>query len=160
MYSKILLPLDGSTLAEQAIPHAVDVARTMDAAIVVLTVIDTSMTALESIAIASDPATGSGLSATVGADARIAQAREDAKRQLDEAKRRLADLGISDVTTEIVDGPAGETIVDRADDLGCDLVVMATHGRSGLKRAVLGSVADYVLRNTPEAAVLVIAPRD
>lgn len=160
MYKRVLLPLDGSKLAHQAIPHAVDIARSMGAGIVLLRVLDGSgPSALESLAMATDPATGAGLAASARADLRMAAERAEAEQELADAMQEVAQGGL-DIVTEIAEGSAGETIVRLADELGCDLVVIASHGRSGLTRSVLGSVADHVVRHTPHAAVLVIAPDD
>ena len=62
------------------------------------------------------------------------------------------------VETRIVDGLAGEEIVRFAGDERCDVVVMATHGRSGLRRAVLGSVAEHVVRHLESVPVMLVHP--
>ena len=62
------------------------------------------------------------------------------------------------MTTRIVEGPPGPTIVEEVHENSCDLIVMATHGRSGIRRAVLGSVADYVVGNATDVQVLLVRP--
>jgi nucleotide-binding universal stress UspA family protein len=64
------------------------------------------------------------------------------------------------VGTLVVQGEPGSAIVSVAARLGCDLIVMSTHGLSGLKRAVLGSVADHVIRHAPDIAVLLCPNED
>ena len=61
----------------------------------------------------------------------------------------------SKVSIEVAEGVPGDAVVEAAQRLGCDLVIMATHGRSGLGRAVLGSVADHVVRHVHSAVLLV-----
>ena len=77
-----------------------------------------------------------------------------------EQVRRIAHLArieTSDAEVESTLGEAGEAIVEFADDNDVDLIAIATHGRSGPGRVVLGSVADYVIRNT-RLPVLLIRP--
>ena len=61
------------------------------------------------------------------------------------------------VSTLVVEGDAGTAIVDTAQREACDVIVMATHGRSGIVRALLGSVADHVVRHA-DCAVLLCRP--
>ncbi len=65
--------------------------------------------------------------------------------------------GIATVSTVARSGKPGRAIVKLAAEEGCDAIVMSTHGRTGLRRAMLGSVADYVVSNA-DAAVLLIRP--
>ena len=64
------------------------------------------------------------------------------------------------VRTAIIEGHAGTAIVDAAIAEHADVIVMATHGRGGLGRAFLGSVADHVVRHSPCPVLLVRPPRD
>jgi nucleotide-binding universal stress UspA family protein len=66
----------------------------------------------------------------------------------------LRSSGLS-VDTEQVDGAPAEVIVQRARDLGAGLIMMTTHGRSGLRRVLLGSVAEAVLHDAPCPVLLV-----
>ena len=63
------------------------------------------------------------------------------------------------MTSNVLRGNPYELIRAEAAAVDADLIVIASHGRSGLGRAVTGSVADHVIRETPESAVLVIRPR-
>jgi len=72
---------------------------------------------------------------------------------------RLSDAGVENVTWSVVRGNPFELVAEEAESVGADLIVIASHGRSGLGRAVTGSVADHVIRETPHAAVLVIRPQ-
>jgi nucleotide-binding universal stress UspA family protein len=67
---------------------------------------------------------------------------------LSEVTGQLAAAGVDAVGALLLkDNDAGEAIVDASVRLGCDLIVMSTHGITGVRRAVLGSVADHVVRN-------------
>ena len=78
---------------------------------------------------------------------------------LDSVATRLREAGVNTVTSNVLRGNPYELIRAEAAAVDADLIVIASHGRSGLGRAVTGSVADHVIRETPESAVLVIRPR-
>lgn len=75
-------------------------------------------------------------------------ARAEMEEQITAVAREIGD-GAVEVTTEVAEGHPAEVIVDRAAELGVDLVAMGTHGRSGLQRFVLGSVARRVVQHAP-----------
>jgi nucleotide-binding universal stress UspA family protein len=81
-------------------------------------------------------------------------ARTKAHADLDRAANRLRRAGL-DVSEQVLDGQAAEAIVARAEPTG--LIVMTSHGRGGLKRWLLGSVAEKLVREAPVPAVLVPA---
>lgn len=126
---KILVPLDGSTLAEAALPTACDFAARDGSTISLLR-------AAEAMTLGGDPV-----------DAQVTAIRE-AEEYLAAVVRRLADKGVRGVDTHVWYGPAAAAIVEAADVQKANLIVMSTHGRSGLGRLVLGSVAESVLRGT------------
>lgn len=127
MVKRILLPLDGSRLAEQVLPHASLLAGAYGAELVLLMATDSSL-----------------------------RIRKPAPRYLDELAARCAREGVS-AACVVRPGPAAETVAAYAADQGIDLIAMSTRGRSGLKRMVLGSVTDRVVRLT-HLPVLVIRP--
>jgi nucleotide-binding universal stress UspA family protein len=145
MYNKILLPDDGSPLGREAIPHVIALASAGRGGVLVLRV---------SHAAGEDPhALGSDTWFTLvrsGADA-VAAAGEhvEADPPLLDVVAMLVQAGIAAVGTLVVksDDP-GAAIVEVSDRLGCDLVVMSTHGLSGVRRALLGSVSDHVSRHS------------
>ncbi len=159
MYRKILLTLDGSELSETAIPHAVSVAKAAGTPLVLLQVVDSVAHIMAQATPAGFDLGGGAMTAQVAEEAVAAQ-RQGAQEFLDAAKAKIEAEGVASVSVEIVEGSAGDAIVDAAERLGCDLIVMATHGRSGLGRVLLGSVADHVVRNSPNAAVLLVRPRE
>jgi nucleotide-binding universal stress UspA family protein len=75
------------------------------------------------------------------------------KRLRDDVDRDMAALAASlagiELSTKVLDGPPAPTIVAAAKDLGCDLIVMGTHGHSGIAHLLLGSVAERVVRTAP-----------
>ncbi|MDA1146257.1 MAG: universal stress protein [Chloroflexi bacterium] len=155
MYSKILVPLDSSELAEQALPHVIANAVAHRSAVHLLQVIDPAdMTSpilrrtLEMLANVGEP----DRSETLGAW------EASAREYLESVAERLRDAGVGTVTSSVVRGNPFELVAQEAEAVGAELIVIASHGRSGLGRAVTGSVADHVIRETPNAAVLVIRP--
>lgn len=148
-----MLPLDSSELAEAAIPHAESIAVSSGAAVHLVHVIDRAdlrapilRETLERIGNLEEPDRSAAVDAM----------REAVTRYLDAVADRLHDAGVEEVTIAVIDGNPYSEIADEAQRSESDLVVIASHGRSGLGRALLGSVADHVIRNTPDAAVLVV----
>ena len=157
MFSKILLPLDGSDLSAKAIEHAKALAKGVNAPIVLLQVVDSEAQLIsQASGIAIEPMAMGEV--TVGAAREAVKAQRAAAQQnLEAVKAALAAEGIVAETT-IREGQAGDEIVAAVEECGCDVVVIATHGRTGFRRAILGSVADHVARHTPTASVLLIKP--
>ena len=137
---KILVPLDGSTLAESAIAKAVEVAG------------DRSVTLL--LLRAAEVHTLPGMDPT---EAQVEVVRE-AEEYLATVAAGLKRQGIKGVETSVWYGPAAAAIVDAARLRKADMIVMSTHGRSGLGRLILGSVAESVLHGTTTPILLLRAP--
>ena len=133
----ILVPLDGSPLGELALTPAVDLARDKGARLILLR-------AAEAHTLVADPT-----------EAQVAAVRE-AEDYLAAVRARVA-AAITEVETSVWYGPPAEAIVEAARYRGADLIVMSSHGRSGLGRLVLGSVAEMVLRATPTPILLIRA---
>lgn len=129
MYKRILVPQDGSALAEEALPHALEIGRCMNSRIWLLQVI---------------LAYPSGADVFYTAET-LKQAEETALRYLDDAAARL-NYDRRSITVQVLVGPVAENIIDFANETDIDLIVMSTHGFSGLSRWIYGSVADKVLR--------------
>ena len=154
VYRKILLTLDGSDVAREAVPHARELARALHSEVTLLQGVDSVAHLLAQTA-TIEPIAAGGVTADVAEEAVAAQ-RVAAQEYLASVEQELRDAGIEAVGSAIREGRATEEIEAAVQELGCDLVVMATHGRSGLRRAVLGSVADHVVRHTPGAPVLLV----
>lgn len=160
MYKKILLPLDGSELSHQAIPHAIAVATGIDAEVALIQVIDSVVQIIsETIPPTIEPIPSGELTVEI-AESAVAAQREAAQANLDAVTAQIVAGGIeaARITTEVAEGNASQSIENAVERLSSDLVIIATHGRSGIKRLLLGSVADHIARNTPTAAVLLIRP--
>ena len=132
-FKKILVPTDFSECAEEAATAAVDLAERFGAAV---TLLHAHMPPVASVA--------DGGAFIPGPDA-LAQLAEDARKSLEALKARLARHGVS-IDSVSTYGPNSDTIVRYAREGGYDLIVMGTHGRTGLKHLVLGSVAERVVR--------------
>ena len=160
MYSKILLTLDGSDVSQQAIPHAVTLAKQTGAEVVLLQVIDSEAQMLMRAAGATiEPIAVGQVTADIAHEAVVAE-REEAQTNLDGVKAAMQAQGVSNVTTVIREGYPGDEIVAAADESKADVVVIATHGRSGIGRVILGSVADHVVRHAGQASVLLVRARE
>jgi nucleotide-binding universal stress UspA family protein len=136
---KILVALDGSTLAEAAMWTALDLAEKNGASISLLRAAEAYV--------------------RPGADTVEAQvmAIREAEEYLAAVVRRLADRGCRRVETHVWYGPAAAAIVEAATVQKADMIVMSTHGRTGLGRLILGSVAESVLRGTTVPILIVRA---
>lgn len=142
MYRKILVPLDGSKLAESALPHAESLASAYRAGLVLFHVVQPPvMTGRESTELMLMQESMESL-------------KESAEIYLDGLKGVLREKKI-DVEAHIGFGPVVRQIVEAADLYKADLVVIASHGRSGLGRVFFGSVASGVL-NRIEHPLMVI----
>jgi nucleotide-binding universal stress UspA family protein len=129
---QILCPTDFSPTARRAVEHAVDLARTFGAQVVLLNVLPEFTYPLRSF----------------GMVASFPNLREELhKRAAEEleAVRKTVDPAIK-VRTELRDGPAHVQILATADEIKADLIVIGTHGHTGLKHVVLGSTAERVVR--------------
>lgn len=144
-YKHILVPLDGSELAETALDDAVSVAESSHADITLLQVIPTIEEVL-----------GSGTDHPIYIDEQWASKRANAVDYLNKVHKQLHCKEV-EVHPAVEMGSAAEIIIDYAHDHPVDLIVMATHGRSGLKRWVYGSVADKVLRGADVPVLLIRA---
>lgn len=137
--SKILVPLDGSALAESAIAKAMDLAGGKSTLMLLR---------------AAEAHTLPGVDPT---EAQVEVVRE-AEEYLASVAARLKEQGIDSVETSVWYGPAASAIVDAARLRKADLIVMSTHGRSGLGRLILGSVAESVLRGSTTPILLLRVP--
>lgn len=135
MYKRVLVPLDGSRVAEAVLPFIKEIAGSLDMEIVLLRVV--SLTSEEVIGIAPKFAldTPAGL-------------RQDAQRYLEPRVEEFEARGVR-ASARVAVGEAASEIVAAARQVGADLIAMTTHGRSGLGRLLFGSVAESVLRAAP-----------
>ena len=133
MLKKILVPVDGSTFGEYALPTALELSRQADADI--------------RLAMVNQPA---GL---MGGWEEAFQSTHITYLESLEAK--VAEVAASPVSTALLDGDVPDALCQEAIRSDSDLIVMSTHGRGGLTRMWLGSVADAVVRQSSTPVLLV-----
>lgn len=144
--STVIVPLDGSALAEQALPHVADLAKALD-----LQVLLVRMT---------QPLTSYDVGQEGGyypADL-LEQLEQDARDYLKSQAEALQKLGLKKVSVREIFGYPANAVIDLAQKTPRSFVAMTTHGRSGLRRFALGSVAERVV-TYGDAPVLVIRPK-
>ena len=147
MYKKMLVPVDGSEFSACVLPHVEAIAVGCRVPEVILLI------AVEPLLIAF---TGEGsMSGDVSRDVEK-RGLEYAKDYLAKVADKLKKGGIA-AQTVVVKGRAADEILNYADKNGVDLIIMSTHGRSGVTRWVLGSVADRVVRRST-VPVLAVSP--
>jgi nucleotide-binding universal stress UspA family protein len=151
MYKKILVPLDGSKLAECALPNAEELAKGCGPAEVILVSVTERV---QGYRVLEDP--GQPLGQQLVPEA-YGKKEKQAQRYLDRIAKTMAAKGIN-VSTEVLLWKPAEAIVGYAKQSGCDLIVMASHGRSGPSRWAYGSVADKVFRASCVPVLMVRAP--
>ncbi len=145
MYERILLPLDGSPLAEQALPHAAAMAERFQAELILLKVL---------VPLASN------LNLPLGAVKTAESAMRDlAIEYLDRVAARVQEKGFP-IKAVTVTGRPHEEIVRFAETEPVDIVVICTRGHSGISRWLMGSVADRVARSVNVPVLLVRAQKD
>ena len=133
LYDRILVPTDGSAEGKRAVAHALDLASVHGAAVHALYVVDTASYAgmpMES----SWEGVGDLL-------------RDDAKEAVAEVESLAAEIELG-VETAVAEGSPSKEIIRYAEGNDCDLIVMGTHGRGGIDRLLLGSVAEKVVRGS------------
>lgn len=140
MYRRILVPLDGSGIAEQVVPYVVELAKAFSSDITVLWITPPVPT-VGGIPVASE-------------ERWISEYDENADEFLRGVASQFREAGVTAVT-ERAHGVPAQLILDQAQSIGADLVAMTTHGRGGLERLALGSVADEVVRRVHCPVLLV-----
>ncbi len=145
MYSRILVAIDGSRTADVALTEAVELAKTHNAALRILHVIDATRTAVE-----ADSVWYADIRAEIAKAGRamLAEAESFARRAGLRVETRLLEI-------ERADQRIVEVLAEEAKAWPAELVVIGTHGRRGLNRLLLGSVADEFVRIAPEPVLLV-----
>jgi nucleotide-binding universal stress UspA family protein len=153
MYGRILLTNDGSDLAAAAVPRAAAFARAFGSEVLVLRV---SRSAGESVDSLSDETWTRQIA--LGGREVPADERAEAYPPLSMTTAALRDAGVASVGSLVVQGEPDEAIIETAARLRADLIVMSSHGISGFRRAVLGSVTDHVIRHSRAIPVLLSRP--
>lgn len=145
MFKKILVPVDGSDTSIAAMARAVALARAFDGSVTAVSVIDPY------------PFTGVGSDLAYGQEQYLVAANNEAGASLDAAREAATRLGF-DIEAVVVEGHAVHRgIVETAQSMSADLIVIGSHGRTGLEKLVLGSVTQRVLG---DAHIPVLVVRD
>ena len=137
MFEKILVCLDGSRFAEQILPYATEVALQFGSRVILLEATIPPGAAVE-------PLTGYYHATPLE---KIQREEDEAQVYLKRMAQRLRKKGLK-VSCLTVPGDPGETILRIAEENNAELIVLSTHGRSGLKRLVFGSVTEFVLKHS------------
>jgi len=148
MFKRILVPLDGSSTSERGLEQAIKLASERRATLYLLHVVDEQVLTQS---IDADAAT---------VDSLLGSLRDSGMKILDEAQAR-ARKRRSRSTPVLVENmlrSVADVIVAQARKRRADLIVMGTHGRRGIKRVVMGSAAEGVVRTTPVPVLLVRSP--
>ena len=157
MYERIVVALDGSAVAEEALPHAMSLAEKHGA---MLTLVTAAHPISELSGVTPSLATQAAISQDVVARTESAREQSTDRQYLDGVRRRIAEKGI-DVETRVREGKPAEQILKLASELHADLIVLTAYGGGGAhtrgQRAVFGGVADEVLRES-RVPVLLIRP--
>ncbi len=143
MFNHMLVPVDGSDTAQMAVGKAITLAQAFGSQVTVIYVIDPY------------PFTGVGTDFAYGQAEYLSAATAEANAALKAAKEAFANATVTVDTSVIEAHTVWRGIVEAGDALQADLIVMGSHGRSGLEKLVLGSVAQAVLSHT-KLPVLVV----
>ncbi len=143
-YKHILIPVDDSPISYAAVEHAEKIAKAFGSKVTVMSVI------------ALDPFTGVDFYKVAPAVTQyIMEAEKNAEGRLKDIQDTLTHHGLSVDTKIIREIPTATGILNIADEINADLIVMGSHGRTGLKKFILGSVAQEVLTICPIPVLIV-----
>jgi nucleotide-binding universal stress UspA family protein len=131
MYRHILIPTDGSELAEHGVAHGLALAKSVGAQVSIIFVVEPF-----------PEMTGRSLE-TLGRY--IELRKEQAMSVLDRAAKTAKEAGVACETVQVENAQPHQGIIAAAEDKGCDLIVMSSHGRSGLSMLLIGSVTNKVV---------------
>jgi nucleotide-binding universal stress UspA family protein len=144
MYRHILISTDGSEVAQKGVDHGLTLAKGLGAKVTVVTA--TERPVMYGV--------DDGLSALNYADYSAGQ-KAAAERVLADAKAAADRMGVPAETVLLENAAPAEAIIETARARGCSLIAMASHGRRGLGRLVLGSVTSEVLAHSPVPVLVV-----
>jgi nucleotide-binding universal stress UspA family protein len=156
MFKRLLVPLDGSRFASRALRYATEVARRFSAEVILVQVIKPATPVID----AGSPVGVSPRAADIAVQASLEADKRNAaraRRYLSGKARAIRSRHIQS-SYRVLMGAAAHSIMKFSEREDIDLVVMTTHGKSGLKRALMGSVADVMIRESGKP-VLVIRPQ-
>ena len=150
MFEKILVCLDGSKLAEQVLAYAIEEALRFGSKVALL-----QITAIQTVPVVAG---GASAYAVKAAEQQMERDEREAKAYLEDLAQPLREMGLDVECVTLRGTQVGGAIVDYADGHSVDLIAIATHGRSGLRRLVFGSMAYFVLRKSA-LPILLVKPK-
>ncbi len=144
MYGNILVPVDGSEASVLGLNEAIKLAKNQGSRIRLVHVVDELILDYT-------------YTAALYSNDLIESLRNSGKKILDQAESTVRQSGVQSeqALLESIGGPAAESIIAQAKEWPADLIVMGTHGRRGLRRLVLGSDAEAIVRAAPVPVLLV-----
>jgi len=140
MYRHILIPTDGSELAQKAVAHGLSLAKSVGAKVTAL-IVEHSFNVF-------DVPESKMLNMSGAFAEHAAHIKEHATKVLNAVAQAAKAAGVACETVQMVHDQPYEAIIATAKDKGCDLIVLASHGRGGISALVLGSVTTKVLTHT------------
>ena len=146
MYRHILIPTDGSELAEHAVANGLALAKSLGAKVSVIVVEE----AFDWLRVSEMPARQISEESAKHAE----HVKKHAASVLNRAANAAKQAGVSCDTIQVENEQPFQAIIATAKNKGCDLIVMASHGRSGLSGVLLGSVTNKVLTHTKTQALV------
>lgn len=147
MYSRILVPVDGSAPSECGLREAIRIGQATRATLVVLNVVNEFPMLMDPVAMSDY-------------NNLLEVLRRNGEEIAVKAAKAVSDAGL-ECESKVIDATSGSVaslIVEQVVERRCDLVVMGTHGRRGMKRLALGSDAELVVRHSPVPVLLVKPP--
>ena len=153
MFKKILVCLDGSDLAEQVLPYVTEQAKHFNSRVILFE----AVTGEHNVVIPTTP-TGDLMpqASHVSAELVEKEVQKD-EAYLERVARKLRKKHLNVEVVSVLDPFVGQAIVDYAHQNKIDLICISTHGRSGIRRSLFGSVADHVVRES-RLPILIIRP--
>ena len=155
MYTNILLSTDGSDVARKGVKHGLALARALNAKATVITV-----TGPLQVDYGVGHGGGGWIPSKEDFERFDAACKESAGKVLDEAQAMAEQIGISAELLHVPNAHPATAIIETAKSRGCDLIVMASHGRRGLRKLFLGSQTSEVLADGSVPVLVVFAPAD
>ncbi|HVA37343.1 MAG TPA: universal stress protein [Candidatus Dormibacteraeota bacterium] len=146
MFNAILVPIDAGEPSESAMEMAVQLASAVKGRLVFCSAIDVAGITVDAAGAFIDPRPS------------LDAAHEAAEKVMQDAAKRAADAGVA-AETDVLDGDPVASILDAAREHHADLILMGSHGRGGLARAMLGSVTEGVLRKSSVPVLVVRTQR-
>jgi len=144
VFRSVVVPLDGSELAESVIPMMADVAKALDLEVVLFRAYQTPYNAYA----------GADRYFAVNYDELIAGARDEANEYLEKKVADVKKLGVAKISAMIKEGFAGDEIIAAGRKIPNSVIAMCSHGYSGVKRWMLGSVTETVVRHAGEPVLI------